>query len=142
MSNVKRMKQMKRTGMSVAIFLNVVTLWFYSIFWLHMRSRELDSVAKKNKIPTVIITCCYILWAVSWIYSYGVWFLYWVVKLFLLFELRARIHRLCDIKLHSKYWISGVWLFLFGFLYLIVKIDQFPVEEDTPGVEYYKTKSK
>lgn len=136
------MKKIKRTGMSVSIFLNVITLWFYSIFWIHMRSKELDTIAKRNKIPTLIFVACYILWAVSWIYSYGVWFLYWVVKLFLLFELRSRIHSACEISPNSKHWISGVWLFLFGFLYLIIKINRFPENKSTPGEEYYKIKRK
>ena len=108
------MRQLKSTNIALAIFLNVITLWLYSIVWLYLQHRDLDHFAKRSKVPNLIVISCLILWFLSWTYANGVWFLYWVVKLFLLFELRTRIHKLCEISHRSKYWISSIWLFFLG----------------------------
>ena len=133
MLDINKMREIKRTDIAIAIFFNFITLGLYSIFWIYIQNKNLNHISTSHRIPNFIIGSCIILWFLSWIYSSGVWSLYWVVKLFLLFELRLKIHTLCTISSSNKNWISAIWLFLFGFLYLIYKIEKFPIHKEQQG---------
>jgi len=130
--NTLIMKQIKRTNIAFAIFFNVVTLGFYSIYWLERKRAYFNSKLPSNQIPITLIIACYILLILLWVYSHGILYLYFVAKVLLLLEIRNQIHTVTKIKRDSRYWINGFFVIIFGFLYLIYKIDAFPSDNNTP----------
>lgn len=126
------MKKLKRTNIALAIFFNIVTFDFYSIYWLEKRRSFLNSHMPSNQLPFTLIMMCYILLTLLIFYSPAVFFLYFVVKIILLLEIRNQMHTLAKIPENSEHWISAFLLLIFGFLYLIYKIDRFPSSAATP----------
>lgn len=130
--NIEIMKQIKRTNIALAIFFNVVTLGFYSIYWLERKRQYLNSKLPSKQMPITLIVACVIMLILLWTYSYGLLYLYFVAKVLLLLEVRDQIHTVAKIKKDSPYWINGLLVIMFGFLYLIYKIDTFPSDKKTP----------
>jgi hypothetical protein len=130
--NTDIMKKFKRTNIALAIFFNIITFDFYGVYWLEKRRAFLNSHMPSNQLPFTLIILCYILLALSIFYSPSIFFLYFVVKLLLLLEIRNNIHSLAKVTKNSDHWISAFFLLLFGFLYLIYKIDRFPSSASTP----------
>ncbi|MCH9754114.1 MAG: hypothetical protein K0T99_04360 [Alphaproteobacteria bacterium] len=126
------MKEFKRTNIAIAILLNIITFDFYSIYWLGEQRKFLNSKTPSNQTPITFVIACYILLILLWFFSHGVWFLYFAVKLLLLFEIRNKIHSVSQIKQHDNHWMNAAYLFIFGFLYLIYKLDDFPANKKTP----------
>ena len=127
------LKEFKRNNIAIAILFNIITLDFYSIYWLGEQRKFLNSKTPSNQTPITFVIACYILLGLFWLFSHGVWFLYFAVKLLLLFEIRNKIHLVAQIKESDSHWINAAYLFVFGFLYLIYKFDQFPANSKTPG---------
>jgi len=126
------MKQIKRTNIALAIFFNCVTLGFYSIYWLERKRQYLNSKLPSKQMPITLIIACVIMLILFWVYSHGILYLYFVIKVLLLLEIRNQIHMVAKIKKGSPYWINGLLVTMFGFLYLIYKIDSFPSDNKTP----------
>jgi len=129
---IEVMKKFKRSNIAIAILLNVITLGFYSIYWLGEQRKYINSKTPTNQLPITFIIACYILLGLFWVFSHGIGTLYFAVKILLLFEIRNKIHSIAKIKQSDTQWINATYLFIFGFLYLIYKIDQFPENKKTP----------
>lgn len=130
--NTKIMKEFRRTSIALAIFFNLVSGGFYSVYWLQRKTAFLSSKLPQNKLPIFLFVACYLLLLLFWTHSPAYSILYFVVKIILLFDVRERIHKAIGAKEGSHYWFSAVWVFAFGFLYMIYKIDQFPADKNTP----------
>lgn len=138
--NTANMKEIPRTNIYLAISLNIITLGIYSIYWLHKKIIFLNKTSRKQKIPHLFIYLCYgflFIYILKFfniaILSHGFYSLYFIFKIILLFAVRKKIHQFCEISPHSSHWLNAAWTFIFGFLYLIYKIDLFPHNLKTPS---------
>jgi len=129
--NTKVMKEFRRTNIALAIFFNIVTLDFYSIYWLQQERNFLRSKLPQDQIPKALAYICYASLALTFYYI-PFYAIYFVAKLILLFDTREKMHKLLKITEKSHLWFNAVLLFFFGFLYIIYKIDQFPSTKKTP----------
>ena len=129
---MKKFKRTRSTSIALAIFFNIITLDFYSISWLEKRRAFLNSHMPSKQIPFTLTLLCYMLLSLSIFYSPAIFFLYFVVKLLLLLEIRNNMHSITKISENSDHSISAFFLLIFGFLYLMYKIDRFPSNASTP----------
>lgn len=130
--NIKLAKEFSRSNIAFAIFINIMTFGFYSLYWLWRKAEFLNAKLPRNKLPIFELVSCCILLTLVYIYSHSFYILYFVAKVIFLFDVRDRIHHVTKIAPDSKHWFSTFWLFIFGFLYMIYKIDGFPLNKDTP----------
>lgn len=129
--NVKIAKEFPRTNIAIAILFNILTLGFYSIYWLQRKASFLRSKMPQNSLPIAEINFCYLILLLFWIHSFSYIYIYFVVKIILLFDIRSKIHILLKINNRHQLWFHPVFTFLFGFLYMTYKIDQFPHNKHT-----------
>ncbi len=134
--NESNMKELPRSNIYAAIVLNIVTLGIYSVAWLHRMAHFLNKKSKHEVIPKFSIYICYLLLIPEILSIYPSYFfpLYFIFKIILIFDVRKQIHKHCQIASEkNQFFLNPIYSFLFGFLYLVYKVDTYPTKTSTPN---------
>lgn len=113
----------KKEYLLAAVILNILTLGFYSLFWIQKNLFDFNKKELHNKRNIILYACYFLLICqILSLLPNSIFLLYFALKTSLLFVLRKQIHNKLSITPHSKSWLNPFYTFIFGFLYLIYKL--------------------
>lgn len=145
--DVEKIKKIKRISTWLVFFLSIVTVGFYTFYWLYKRTIIVNqSLDKEDRISTwlpivtivsavlyLILTIVPLVFffsinpdAASIMISMGTFFsfIYMIGFLVWLFKFRSRLNILSGSTSGEQFWLGGIFTFFFNILYFQWKINQ------------------